>query len=93
MGKFKKAFGIVVDNVKYTIGLVIGILYSIYHLFFLKTVTSGKAAVMQLEDSDVSYAVGMNWATGGVTSWLFVLAVLVTVYCSFKLFYVNKSRR
>jgi len=92
MKRVKQVLSNMLKNIKYTIGLVTGVLYMLYDMFLMKTNIAGSAAVMQLEDSDVAYATGMNLATSGVTSWVFAVAFVVSVYCFIKLFLTTKEK-
>ena len=89
--KVTKAIGTLVDNVKYTIGLVISTAYMIYHTFFLKINIASNAAAIQLEDSDATYAIGKAMSTGSVASWIMVAAVLLFVYNAYKLYTINNK--
>jgi len=92
MDKVMEVLSNMLNNIKYTIGLVVGVLYMLYDMFLMKTNIAGSAAVMQLEDSDVAYATGMNLATSGITSWVFATAFAVSVYSFIKLFLTTKEK-
>jgi len=94
MDKVKKVLSNMLNNIKYTIGLVVGVLYVLYDMFLMKTNIAGVAAAMQLEDSDVSYATGMNLANGSIVlSVLYGAAVAISVYCFIKLFLTTKESK
>ena len=79
------------NKLKYTTGLVVGVLYVLYDTFLKSTNIASNAAVMQLEDSDVTYATGMALANGTGSTLVFLESVVVSIYCFFKLFLTTKE--
>jgi len=92
MKRFKQVLSNMLNNIKYTIGLVTSVLYMLYDMFLMKTNIAGSAAVMQLEDSDVSYATGMALTNSSGITWLFTVAFVISVYCFIKLFLTTKEK-
>lgn len=68
----------------------ISVVYFLYYWLFA-TVFTTRSAVMQLEDSDVAYAVGSNWATSSLGSSL--VAVAITIVCVTVIHTLLKKRK
>ena len=82
--RFKKFLTNAASVIRYAVGVLIGTVYIIYDMFFLKTNVATHAATMQLEDSDTVYSVGRELATAN-SNYLFWLAIALIMYCTYKI--------
>lgn len=86
MKRFLKTVKSTFSNIKYTVGLLAGLAYLLYYSFLLDVNVAGKAAKLQLEDSDVAYAAGAGLATSPTAyNVIAIFAIAITFYCSYKL--------